>query len=235
DDNRSFMEGIHRRLASESGLAVIGLASDGKEALELTSRESPDLLLLDMEMPEMSGLEVTRELSRAGSRTTILALSGYAEQEYILGTLELGAAGYLMKDESLATIVGAVWTVLEGGVFISSRLPARIIGESVGGNTQRRPIPSAERELIDLGVTPRLLGVFQLLAIGLNNQEIAERGQRSEHTVRNQIESIKKRIGVRWRAAAVAWAWKKGVPAISQPEYRRLFKNRRAAGGPREA
>ncbi len=230
DDHQSFLEGVRLRLEREKELSIVGTASNGREALGLILRDLPDLLLLDMEMPEMSGLEVISRLHRTGSATKVLPLSAYSDPAYILGTLECGAWGYLTKNESLSAIVDAVWTALRGGVYVSSRGSMQGMAHWTRRNVRETSSGDSETTLLRLGITPHLLAIFQLAAMGLNNQEIAESVSRSKHTIRNQMETIKKLIGVKWRPAAVAWAWKNGVHEIHQREYRELYSDE---GAPR--
>ena len=211
DDHPAFIAGIRVEIEKESDMAVVGEASNGVEALRLVRELEPDILLLDMEMPGLSGLEVAQQLHDNGTSALILPLSGFRDPEYVFGVLENGAAGYMTKDESLRDIIDALRKVVRGGVHISSRVAVEIVDE------QRRKVKSvseAEKlkaRLKELGITPTLLRVLNLVAEGYNNQQIAEMVYRSEHTVRNQIDKLKGLLDIRWRPALVAWAWKHGV------------------------
>jgi len=219
DDHPAFREGVRLRLAREEGLEVAGIASNGREALELAVALSPDLLLLDMEMPELSGLEVARALRQANSRAKILPLSSHSDPEYVFGVLEDSASGYLMKDESLETIVRAIRSVLAGGVFISGRIAQQIVAGRMQRHKRKQNILAAADTLRAAGVTPRLMRILQFAAQGLGNQDIADKEFRSKHTIRNQVEQLKTCIGVSWRPALVAWAWKNGVLELDPDAY----------------
>lgn len=208
DDHPVFRSGIEVIIEEEERLELVGSASNGKEALEIVDRNQPDVLLLDMSMPEIDGLEVADKLIRVGSPTRVLPLSGHAETEYVLGAMEAGVRGYLLKDELPPVIVEAIIKVSRGGVAVSSRILSetnRRRDFSLQFNIERTRSLTEE-----LAITPRLLEVLVEAAQGLTNEEIGDRLFKSPHTVRNQIESLKAIAGVRSRPALVAWAWKNG-------------------------
>lgn len=208
DDHPVFRSGIESIIQEEESLELVGSASNGKEALEIVDRLQPQVLLLDMSMPEIDGLKVADDLIRAGSLTRVLPLSGHAETEYVLGAMEAGVRGYLLKDEMPSVIVEAIIKVSRGGVAVSSR----ILSET-NRRTDFSVLSSIERSRAmteELAITSRLLEVLVEAAQGLTNEEIGDRLFKSPHTVRNQIESLKAIAGVRSRPALVAWAWKNG-------------------------
>lgn len=208
DDHPVFRSGIESIIQEEESLELVGSASNGKEALEIVDRLQPQVLLLDMSMPEIDGLKVADDLIRAGSLTRVLPLSGHAETEYVLGAMEAGVRGYLLKDEMPSVIVEAIIKVSRGGVAVSSR----ILSET-NRRTDFSVLSSIERSRAmteELAITSRLLEVLVEAAQGLTNEEIGDRLFKSPHTVRNQIESLKAIAGVTTRPALVAWAWKNG-------------------------
>ncbi|NNE69158.1 MAG: response regulator transcription factor [Rhodothermales bacterium] len=223
DDHPAFMEGVAMKIEREPSLEIVGTATNGKDALELVLELNPDLLLVDMDMPQMSGLEVVQELKNRDSPVRALPLSGHADPEYVMGTLESGAAGYIMKDESLSTIVEAVKSVLDGGVYISSRVSQQIVTRQMTSHNRGERKESTIRRLLELGVTPRRLQVLKLTGQGFNNREIAEKLFKSEHTIRNQVDQLKQLSGTRWRPGVVAWAWRTGVFEVDDDEFERAF------------
>ncbi len=206
DDHPVFRSGIESIVRSDARLRLVGSGANGKEVLDLVLQTNPDVLLLDMSMPEMDGVEVSRSLRRDRTKTKILPLSGHAEREYVIGALEAGCSGYLLKDESPATIATAILQVSRGGVFVSKQLVKGAHGNFVkiaqGERLQR------DRLIAELGITPRLLEVLIEVAEGLSNEQIADRLFKSPHTVRNQVESLKSIAGVNTRPSLVAWAWR---------------------------
>lgn len=223
DDHPAFMEGVSLKLDRQKDLEIVGTANNGRDALDAVRENPPDLLLIDMDMPIMNGLEVVRELKRLGSPVRALPLSGHADPEYVMGTLEAGAAGYIMKDESLSKIMEAVRKVLDGGVYISPRVSQQIVTRQLDHNSRDNEIDSTITRLIEAGVTPKRLEVLRLTGQGLNNREIAAKLFRSEHTIRNQVDQLKGVSGTRWRPGVVAWAWREGVFEVDQAEFERAF------------
>ncbi|MCH8247265.1 MAG: response regulator transcription factor [Bacteroidetes bacterium] len=211
DDHPAFREGIRAQIEREADMVVIEEAENGKDAIELAAKLVPDVLVLDMELPLFSGLEVARELQARSIPTLVLPLSGFSSPEYVIGVLESGAPGYITKDESLKDITDAIRKIMKGGVYISSRVSIQIV------NQERQKVRSisekenARKQVEELGITTTLLRVLKLVAMGHTNKHIADVVCRSEHTVRNQVDKLKSLVDVRWRPALVAWSWKNGV------------------------
>lgn len=214
DDHPAFTAGIRAEIEKEDDMAVVGEANNGVGALGLVREVKPDILLLDMEMPGLSGLEVAQHLHGNGTSVLVLPLSGFCDPEYVYGVLENGAAGYMTKDESLRDIIKAIRKVVQGGVHISSRVAVEIVDEHRRKTKAVAETVKLQAYLKDLGVTTTLLRILKLVAEGYNNQQIAEMVYRSEHTVRNQVDRLKELVGVRWRPALVAWAWKHGIANV---------------------
>lgn len=208
DDHPVFRSGIESIIKEDNRLELVGSASNGVEALDLVQKLSPDVLLLDMSMPEMDGLDVSRKMIQAGSKTRVLPLSGHTETEYVLGAMEAGVRGYLLKDERPSIITDAILQVSKGGVFVSDGLLNHAIGPS--HNSIKSASERSAALVEELAITPRLLEVLVEAAQGLTNEEIGDRLFKSPHTVRNQIESLKTIAGVTSRPALVAWAWING-------------------------
>lgn len=223
DDHPVYRTGIRDGLDQYDDLTVTGEASNGREALDLVKQLQPDLLLLDMEMPELSGLDVARTLQSVESGTKVLPLSSYSDPEYVFGVLENGAEGYLMKDEPLDTIVEAIRRVMAGGVYMSHRVSLEIVNEKRRLYVREKQEDDLVHSLIEMGITPTLLNVLQLAARGLTNQEIADAVFRSHHTIRNHLTKIRELVGVNYRPALVAWAWRNDIDSIDIDEYSEKF------------
>jgi len=191
DDHPVVRTGIRDILENARGIEVVGEASTGTEALEEVEAKGPDVLLLDVEMPEHSGVEVARRLQARSSPTRLLALSSYEDQEYVRGLLEEGASGYMTKDNAPALIVEAVRAVAEGKV--------------------RWFVRPEETEAPSAALTPQEKRVLRHLARGRSNEAIARALSVSTSTVRTHVTNAYRKIGVETAREAIAWAWKQGL------------------------
>lgn len=206
DDHPVVRRGIRSMLEKAAGLTVVGEADDGEHALALVDQLAPDVLLLDMEMPGMGGLEVARRLLAGGSTVRVLALSAHVDEQYIFGLLDHGAAGYLTKDEAPTTIVEAVRGVARGEEgWISRRVANKLV------HRKRMALEVATDALSD-----RERDVLGLMGRGYNNTRIAETLFISEGTVKNHVTHIYDKLNLRTRAEAVAWAWQHGMVATNE-------------------
>ena len=199
DDHPVVREGIRSLLEQAPDILVVAEASDGAEALHLAEELTPDVLLLDMEMPGVTGVEVARRLRAAGSPVRVLALSAYDDEQYIFGLLEAGAAGYLLKDEAREGIVAAVRGVARGEEGWLSRPVAEKVMQRIGKGTE--------------GVCPltgRELDVLRLLAQGWTNARIAEELGVGERTVKFHMENLLGKLGVDSRTEAVVEGIRRG-------------------------
>ncbi|MEM1054591.1 MAG: response regulator transcription factor [Bacteroidota bacterium] len=202
DDHRIVREGIRDRLAAEADIEVVGEAADGKTALRLVRDVQPDVVVLDVEMPEMTGVEVARAIATEGLASRVLVLSGYDDAEYVGALLDAGAAGYLTKDESLKSIVEAVRGIASGeDGWLSRRIAAQVV------SLRRQPAEAGTPG----GLTPREIDVLRLVARGRTNAEAAGELHVSEYTVRNHLASVYSKLAVSNRAEATAWAWRTGL------------------------
>ncbi|PAP81296.1 hypothetical protein B1759_08165 [Rubrivirga sp. SAORIC476] len=191
DDHPVFRAGIRDALEKGGQVEVVGEAADGAEALKVVRRLRPDVLLLDMNMPEVTGPEVAAALGEDPEAPRILALSAYNDSATIHGLLEAGAAGYITKDQHPTAVREAVLAVHrgEGRWFV--------------------PIPRKPEMLSPL--TGREHEVLVLMARGLDNASIGERLRIAENTVRNHLAAVYSKLGVGSAREAVAWAWENGI------------------------
>jgi two-component system, NarL family, response regulator LiaR len=203
DDHPIVRSGVRKLLETAADIKVVGEATNGEEALRLTNDLKPDVLILDIEMKGMKGVDVARQLRSIKSAVRVLVLSAYKNKQYVTDLLESGVAGYLVKDEAMDTIVEAVQGVARGETgWFSREITAQV--------TQWAMAPKeSEPDLHSL--TDRETQVLRLLATGLDNPTIAQRLSISEGTVKNHVSMIYSKIHVNSRSEAAAWAWRKGL------------------------
>lgn len=203
DDHPVAREGLRHTLDSASDITVIAEAHNGIDALRFTRHYKPDILLLDVEMPGKTGVEVARELSASHPEIKILAFSSYDDEAYVYGLLKNGAKGYLMKEEATTSqVADAIRGIVlkEEDNWISPRLAAKLVKRRI------KDAPYTNYQL-----TQRELDVLQAAADGSDNESLGQKLNISYHTVKNHVNNIKDKIGVRSRAELVAWAWQNGL------------------------
>jgi DNA-binding NarL/FixJ family response regulator len=201
DDHPAFRDGVCRRLSRETGISVVGEADSGPAALQLIRATLPEVVLLDLEMPGMNGVEVTQALAEENSAAHVLILSAYEDEEVIAAVIDAGAAGYMSKEAPLAKIVEAVRGVAAGQTgWLSRRIAAVYMSRNRRPNGHQLAYLS-EREL----------EVVQRIAQGDSNSEIGARLFISEHTVKKHATSIFEKLGVKTRAQVIVWMWKHGL------------------------
>jgi DNA-binding NarL/FixJ family response regulator len=207
DDQTLVRAGFRAILEVQDDLEVVGEAEDGDEAVALARELRPDVVLMDIRMPSVDGIEATRRLLRDGDAPRILMLTTFDLDEYVYEAMKAGASGFLLKDAPRDQLVGAVRTVAAGDALLAPALVRRLIEDFV-----RRPAPGAPRpppELDDL--TEREREVLTLIARGLANAEIAARLFVSEATVRTHVTHILAKLGLRDRVQAVVLAYETGL------------------------
>jgi len=220
DDHPLAREGLRAMLAGEPDLKVIGEATDGEEALELCRRLSPDLVLMDVQMPRMDGLEATRAIKAERPATCILVVTTHESHDYLLEAMKAGAAGYVLKEATKAQVVDAVRKVLSGESPLNPELAIRLlkeltekmkIEEELAAPTPRR-LPEERPEQLPPGLlTPREVEVLRLLARGQTNREIARELSIALSTVKNHVQHIITKLGVSDRTQAAVRAVELGV------------------------
>lgn len=202
DDHSMIREGISQLLELNENIKVIGEAANGKECLQLLSRCNADVLLLDINMPVMNGIEVLQAIKIQEYNIKVLMLTIHNEVEYVLKAIDLGADGYILKDSGSRELFKAVECVYNGERFIQPELTPALNSKLVARNT--------DQVLID-ELTKREVQVLKLLAEGLFNKEIADMLDISERTVKNHISNIFKKIGVADRTQAAVFAIRNGM------------------------
>ena len=199
DDHPMLREGLVAVLSTQSDFDVIGEASDGSEVVQLAQSLEPDVILLDLEMPEVDGVAALEELRDAGSEARAIVFTAYDTDERILGALRAGARGYLLKGASRAEIFGAIRTVHSGGSLLGPAVTSRLLERIERGDERTNDL------------TPRELQVLALLARGLKNAEIAKALFISERTVKFHVGSIFGKLGAENRTEAARIAARRGL------------------------
>ncbi len=207
DDQALVRSGFRMILETREDLEVVGEAEDGVQALELTWRQLPDVVLMDVRMPRLDGVEATRRLVAAGADARVLILTTFDLDEYVFEALRAGASGFLLKDVQPAQLVDAVRVVARGEALLAPTVTRRLL-DRFARSLPGPPEPPAP-ELAEL--TDREREVLALLAEGLSNAELAERLFLSETTVKTHVSSILRKFGLRDRVQAVVLAYQAGL------------------------
>ena len=197
DDHPVVRAGLTSMLGTRPDLEVIGSSSSGEEAVEMTRAKNPDVLLLDLRMPGMSGIDTLQAIARTGSRTRTIVLTSFETDEDIYRAFQAGAQGYLLKDTSLAKMVEAIMTVHTGKRYVPGHIATRL----------------AER-MMRTDLSARELEILKLLAKGLTNKEIAKVLGISDNTVRNHVNSIIEKLEVSDRTEAATTAIQRGIITV---------------------
>jgi DNA-binding NarL/FixJ family response regulator len=205
DDQRVVREGLAMLLGLLPEIEVVGAAADGEQAVALAVGLEPDVVLMDLRMPRLNGIEATRRLRERGAHAKVLALTTYADDRSVVEALRAGARGYLTKDAGAEEIRRALEAVVRGEAAIDPAVQRHLVDALASG--QPAPEPAAAPALPD-GLTPREAEVLSLIADGLSNAEIAERLVVSEPTVKSHINHLFTKTGVRDRAQAVTYAYR---------------------------
>jgi DNA-binding NarL/FixJ family response regulator len=207
DDQALVRSGFRMVLEARDDMEVVGEAETGAEALELAARCRPDVILMDVRMPVMDGVEATRRLARTGTSARIVILTTFDSDEYVYEALRAGASGFLLKDAQPAQLVDAIRVVARGEALLAPSVTRRLLDRFAHSlPDSNRTAPAALAEL-----TERELEVLTLLASGLSNAELAERLFVSETTVKTHVSSILRKLGLRDRVQAVVLAYQAGL------------------------
>jgi DNA-binding NarL/FixJ family response regulator len=212
DDQRIVREGLALVLGLLPGVELVGTAVDGQEAVELCARLRPDVVLMDLRMPRVDGVQATARIRAEHPSVEVIVLTTYADDESIFTALRAGARGYLTKDARAEEIGAAITRVAAGEAMLDPAVQARLL-EHLGSMTPTPDaLPTEARSARPLeGLTARETEVLALIAAGLSNQEIAQRLVVSEATVKTHVNRLFAKTGVRDRAQAVALAYRAGL------------------------
>lgn len=204
DDQALVRAGFRMILKAEPGLEVVGEAGDGSEAVALARELAPDVVLMDVRMPIMDGIEATRRIVDGDEAPHVLVLTTFDLDEYVYEALRAGASGFLLKDAPEEQLVAGIRIVADGGSLFAPAVTQRLI-ERFAGTRPAAPAPTLAE------LTPRELEVLGLVARGLSNAEIARTLVVSEHTVKTHIAHILRKLDLRDRVQAVVLAYESGL------------------------
>ncbi len=209
DDQALVRAGFRAILEAQPDIEVVGEADNGAEAVALAQRRSPDVILMDIRMPVLDGVEATRRLVTGGSPARILVLTTFDLDEYVHAAIRAGASGFLLKDVTPAKLLEAIRIVASGDALLAPSVTRRLL-ERFAATLPQRDISA---EALD-GLTARETEVLRLLAAGLSNAEIAAELVLSEATVKTHISSLLRKLGLRDRVQAVILAYETGLVTL---------------------
>lgn len=199
DDQPLICDGISKLLEGEKEIQVIGTAYSGEEAIEKANKLKPDIILMDIRMPGIDGIEATKIIKSNNPSIQIIAISVYEEDELVIQMFQAGAVGYILKDISLENLVKAIKNVYKGNTMINPGVSRKLVRMLT------------EDKNTDTVLTPREVEILRELARGKSNKEIGEKLYLSESTVKTHISHIFQKIGVRSRSEAILYAVKRGL------------------------
>ena len=213
DDQSMVRAGFRMLLSGEEDIEVVAEASNGKEAVEKAARFDPTVVLMDIRMPELDGLEATRRILAADADARVLVLTTFDLDEYVYEALRAGASGFVLKDDPPEQLIAAVRTVASGDALLSPAVTRRVIGAFT-----RMPRPTPPKELDDLSTRER--EVFRLVARGLSNAQIGQELFIGETTVKTHVTHILSKLGLHDRVQAVVLAYQTGAFDAGELELR---------------
>jgi DNA-binding NarL/FixJ family response regulator len=207
DDQPLIRNGLRASFEYAPDILVVGEAADGRDALHAVRRRRPDVVLMDISMPRMDGLEATRQIRRMeGTDARVVILTMYDRDEYLFAALRAGASGFILKDASPAKLVEAVREVAGGQGLLSPSMTRRLIAEFA-----RRPAPDATPRQALLDLTSRERDVFRLLVQGYRNEDMARILVVGESTVKSHVQHLYQKLGVSDRVQVVIYAYENGL------------------------
>ena len=209
DDHAVVRGGVRGYLETQPDISVVGEAACGEEAVRLAADQVPDVVLMDLVMPGMDGVEATRRVRRASPRSQVVVLTSYHEDVHIFPALKAGAISYILKDMKMEKLVDALHRAYKGEVTLHPRVASRVLQNIRGEYDEEQPL------FTDL--TERELDVLKLIANGLTNSQIAEKLVISENTVKGHVSNILSKLHVADRTQVAVYAWQRGLVQRDQP------------------
>jgi DNA-binding NarL/FixJ family response regulator len=205
DDQTLFRSGLARLLDGDDRVSVVGEAVDGLDAVKLAATLKPDVVLMDIKMPNLDGIEATRRVISDNPKVKVLMLTTFEADNHVIQSLKAGASGYVLKDSQAGAIVSSILAVVAGERVMASAVANRVLEMLTGATTPK--------EFYD-GLTAREVEILKMLATGMANKQIAYKLKISEKTVRNHVSNMYEKLGIYDRAQAVLYAVRKGLVEI---------------------
>jgi DNA-binding NarL/FixJ family response regulator len=206
DDDDLVRAGLVEVLSNDPTIDIVGQAGTGREAVEGGRRLAPDVVLMDVRMPDLDGIAATRELTRAAPRVRVLILTTFEQDDYVFGALRAGASGFLLKRARPEELIAAVHTIAAGDSLLSPSVARRVIDRMA-----QQPTPELADQAKFDELTPREREVLELIARGLSNREIATELVVAEATIRSHVRRILMKLELRDRVQIVIFAYETGV------------------------
>jgi DNA-binding NarL/FixJ family response regulator len=218
DDDDLMRAGLVELLTADPTIEIVGQAANGRDAVERAGRLTPDVVLMDVRMPDLDGIAATRELARTAPEIRVLILTTFEQDDYIFGALRAGASGFLLKRARPEELIAAVHTVASGDSLLSPSVTRRVIDRLA-----QQPSPDLSNQTRIETLTPREREILEYVARGLSNREIATALRVEESTVRTHVKRILMKLDLRDRIQAVIFAYESGV---NQPGGRQISSER---------
>ena len=209
DDDQLMRAGLIELLTADPQLEIVGQAATGRQAVEQTRRLAPEVVLMDVRMPDLDGIAATRQVAQAAPGVRVLILTTFEQDDYIFGALRAGASGFLLKRARPEELLAAVHTIAAGEALLSPSVTRRVIDRMA-----HQPTPELTGQAKLDGLTPREREVLALIARGLSNREIAAALTVEESTIRTHVKRILMKLGLRDRVQAVIFAYETGLNAL---------------------
>lgn len=202
DDHRLFRAGLHTAISRDSTVQVVGEAADGAEGVEMARQLQPDVVLMDIQMPVLNGIEATKQIAQELPNVKVLLLTMYKEGKLPVEALRAGAVGYLHKDDEPANLLKAIHSVAAGEAFLTPLLARQVLAKLHKRQTKALSQTTAPQDQL----TEREMDLLRFVAAGMSNREIAQEMSLSDSRIRNQLSELYRKIQVKGRAQAAAYA-----------------------------